>query len=188
MGRSRVVTPDTKKLYLVDVYKRSHEELLKQTKFSDTTLPRRATDAEIKASLANIASAEADGEWIEVKKRLNAGEQDQIFIDMVKNGETVAGEKPTLDLRKVTTSEVMQYLVRWSLIDLDGRPLEISVESLNSCDAETKAEIRAAVAYHVETIEQEREARKNNLAGGPLSPATSDLPSDSTGDLVGSAN
>lgn len=186
MGRCRIVEPESVKLFFVDVHRRAHQELLKQTKFGDTV--RKATEAEIAASLATIAEAEADGHWIDVKKRLNAGEQDQIFIDMVKDGETVVGEKPRLDLEKVTTSEVMQYLVGWSLVDRFDKPLPLSIESLNSCDPETKAEIRAAVERHVKQVDEERAARKNALAGGNLSSAISALPSAPAGDLVGSAN
>lgn len=113
----------------------------------------------------------SQGDWILVKKRLNAGEQRRIFARQVKP--TPIGEKPMLDRTEVGRSQAMEYLVDWSLSDLpirDKSPDEIG-QALDAIDPASFAEIFDAIQQHEERMESEWAAVKNSQDGESKSPA-----------------
>lgn len=115
----------------------------------------------------------AEGQWIEVKKALNVGEQRDLFRRVYPSAE--AGEKLKLDVTQVGVAKVLAYVVAWSLCDAQGKPAPISEATVNRLHPDRFAVIREAVDAHEERIEAERSAEKNALAGvivsSPISPS-----------------
>lgn len=114
----------------------------------------------------------SDGDWIEIKRELNAGEHREIFGRMVK--EMRAGERATIDPELVGLTKLVGYIVAWSFED-NGKPVEVSADAIKSLDVETFAELSAAIDKHDEAMDAEIEARKNVPAGespsSPISPS-----------------
>lgn len=105
----------------------------------------------------------SDGDWIEVKKELNVGEQRRIFARLVKSMEV--GQTVKLDPEQVGRSKVVEYLIGWSLTDAKGKPVPVTEGAIDSMDADTFKEIREAIEAHEETQDAAREAAKNAPAG-----------------------
>lgn len=109
----------------------------------------------------------SDGDWIDVKKELNAGETRAIFTDLVKDFE--AGKPATLDAKQVGLTKVLQYLVGWSFVDSQGRGVPISLAALQNLFADDQTEVIDAVEAHDQAIEKLREERKNARASTTVS-------------------
>jgi hypothetical protein len=134
----------------------------------------------------------SDGDWLEVKKRLNAGEYRAMLERMTMVGAD-GKAKPNPLMHGV--SKVVAYLLDWSLVGLDGKviliadkPIDTVQRALDSIDSETMTEIIKAVSAHEEAMDAEREAAKNATDGGSKLPATLPSPSDVAGVLTGSVN
>lgn len=166
MGRCRVVTPGTLKVPLSSV----HEARLAALKARKA--PRKASKAEIIAAEADLEQARADGDWVEVKNELNAGEQRDVFAELVLGGYT-PGEKTVLDPKKVGITKLLAYIVRWSLVDSSGEVMEVSEATLRVQDSETLKELIELVDAHEECVEAERAARKKKMVGARASSLTS---------------
>ena len=114
----------------------------------------------------------SDGDFIDVKKELNAGEGRGIYTSLVK--EMHFGEKATLDPQQVGLTKILAYIVGWSFVGADSKPVPFSASALNNLDAETYAEIETAIDAHEAAIEKARAERKNGRAGestlNPISP------------------
>lgn len=118
-----------------------------------------------------VRLALSDGDWIDVKKELNAGEQRRIFTNVVKS--MVAGEKTELNPELVGKTRILEYVVAWSFVDSRDQPVPFSSNALDAIDPESFSEILKAVEAHDEAAEQERETRKKEKAGEKESRATS---------------
>ena len=107
----------------------------------------------------------SDGEFIEVKRRLNAGEARRVFSRMVKSMNI--GEKTELDPMEVGRSQAVEYLVNWSFDDLpiEGKSPEERASSLDSLDVDRFNEIVKAVGDHEKAMDAEREKEKNVRGG-----------------------
>jgi len=122
----------------------------------------------------------SDGDWLELKRELNAGEQRRIFTGLVKTMQ--AGEKPELNPEQVGKTKILEYVVAWSLRDAADKPVPFSASALDNVDPDTYSEIMAAVDAHDEAADKAREERKNVRGTPTTSPATS-ISADSS--LVG---
>ena len=124
-----------------------------------------------------------DGDWIDVKQQLNAGEQRHTITRMVKTMN--AGEKTSLEPKEVGRSKILEYLLAWSLLGLDDQPIPYAIDqpeavraaTLDALDFETYQEIATAVDRHDEANEQAREARKNVTATAGATPSVGTSPS-----------
>jgi hypothetical protein len=105
----------------------------------------------------------SDGDFIDIKKELNAGENRRVFARLVKDMR--AGEKITLEPEQVGLTKLVEYLVGWSFTDGTGKPVELSEGAIQSLDQETYAEIVAAIDQHETKIEAERADRKKKTTG-----------------------
>lgn len=112
----------------------------------------------------------SDGDWIDVKKELNAGERRQVFADIVK--EHRMGETAQLDDEKLGFARMAQYIVDWSFAD-DGKPVKFSAAALRNLDIGTYREIDTAISAHEAAADAEQESRKNAPDGGSTSSPTS---------------
>ena len=106
----------------------------------------------------------SDGDWIEAKKELSAGEHKEMFAKSIKQMGGVMGEDPTWDMDAVVLSfsKVETYLVDWSLAEEDGKgvvtPVEISPESIRALNQPTFDEIEEAIDKHIESKGKEKKA------------------------------
>ena len=111
------------------------------------------------------------GEWIEVKRELNAGEQRRAEARRFK--EMHAGERPTVDYERLGTIRILAYVTNWSLVGFDGQLEPFDESVLNLLDMDTYREIEQAIDRHEAQVSARREARKNARDGAMISPAIS---------------
>ena len=108
----------------------------------------------------------SDGDFLDVKKELNAGEYFDLLNDMVA---------------RVPFSHILHYVVGWSLIGLDGKPLPYTVDlpatvrrdTVWVLDKGTTREMIAALNRHESVVEQEREKTRALPFGEGASSTTS---------------
>jgi hypothetical protein len=192
MGRSRVVQPEVVRLPLADVHRRTHEVLINDGVTENDGKTRPATAEEIARSAARVAAADADADWIEVKRRLNTGETRALFERTYVRG---PDGKLTVNLAQQGIAKVTAYLLDWSILGLDGKVIPIAGKSiaavtsaLDSIDPESFHEIREAIDAHEEAMQAEREQVRSFRAGGTGAPTISPLPSVVTGASNGFEN
>lgn len=116
----------------------------------------------------------SDGDYLIVKKHLTAGEQRGMFARMIRD------ERDTVNPLKVGMSQILAYLLDWSLIDLDGKPVKIADQpesavqaALDAIDVESFDEILTAIKQHEAAMKAEREKEKKQRDGGHESSAIS---------------
>jgi hypothetical protein len=123
------------------------------------------------------------GDWLLVKKHLTYGDQQRIFARMWHQD---AGSVPKIDtlLAGGSTSQIIEYLLDWSITDADGKPIKLQDskgepdpgkirKALEDLDGEDVKIIADAIGAHDQAMQKEREAEKNGQAGASASPATS---------------
>jgi hypothetical protein len=133
-----------------------------------------------------------DGKFIDVKKRLNHGESDEMWARM--SPYVVPGQEMRIDRREVRTAKVLAYLVGWSFTN-NGAPVPMSpdlpdtvrISTINNLDPERFAEIFHAIEAHETAMEAERAREKNAPDGATASPAISPSPDAAAGATTGSA-
>jgi hypothetical protein len=116
----------------------------------------------------------SDGEWIEVKRELNAGEQRHVQAGYYKD--VRLGERPIVDFEQYGKTRMVGYLTAWSFVGFDGQPEPIDESGLDHLDMDTWLEIDRALDAHEARISARREARKNAQDGAKTSPAISPSP------------
>ena len=134
----------------------------------------------------------SNGDWLLVKKRLNAGEQRAMFARMYQAGaDGVLHANPF----EVGVAQILAYLLDWSMTGLDGKqiaimgqPASVVLGALDSFDGDTFAEIRKAIDEHIDAVTIERSLEKNALAGESRSVATSPSLSAADGQSMSSVN
>lgn len=114
----------------------------------------------------------SDGDFIDVKRQLTAGEYRRIFLDQIKGGVIVSGQETQLDPAKLGVTRILAYVVGWSLVDAVGRPLPFSEATLLLQDSDTYREIGDAIDAHVEAEERRQAERKANPIFASVSSAT----------------
>jgi hypothetical protein len=116
----------------------------------------------------------SDGDSLELKRELNAGEYRDMIAAQFK--ETQAGEGLGVDLHNVGINKILAYLVGWSLVNFDGvSPLPVTRDSVDKLDHGTYVEILNAIEAHHDRWELSVGERKNDQAGAitsaPISPS-----------------
>ena len=114
----------------------------------------------------------SDGDSVEVKKVLNAGEYRKLIYDQFKD--TPDGEKLTLDYAKVGMAKLLAYIVGWTFVGLNGQPIpyrpdepeDIRRATIDGLDQETYRELITAVTAH-----EEREAAAQKKTPTPAAPS-----------------
>jgi hypothetical protein len=118
------------------------------------------------------------GDYIDIKRQLNVGEERRVFARCVKK--MIAGEQAEIDPEQVGKTRVAEFILGWGgpgFVMPDGTPVEFSEAALMDLDAETYAEIMAALNAHEAAEVKLRDAEKNATDGatasGPISPSAS---------------
>jgi hypothetical protein len=118
----------------------------------------------------------SDGQFVDIRKRLNHGEREDMFARIAPSG--------VLDRRWVRTAKLLAYVIGWSLTK-DGAPVPMSpdlpeqdrIDVFRALDPDRAVQIHEAIEAHETAMEQERAAQKKILSGSPAANATSALPS-----------
>ena len=181
MRGNRFVKPEVRRLYLADVHVRAHESLV-ALKGDDA-----ATPEQIARSEASVAAAVELGDYIDVKRRLNTGERQEMLAKMTPY--VTPGELVRMESRQVLTAKVVAYLLGWSLADDDGTPVPYSpnlseahrLATINSLDPDTFREIKDAIDAHEDAEDAAREKEKNGRSGENVSAPNSPSPSTTVG-------
>jgi len=101
-----------------------------------------------------------DGDWVELKDRLTYGEQQRLASSALTRMTNSGGEDAgiELDFEKHSLMRMETWLVDWSFVGLNGKPVSITRAAIAALDPETAAEIDAAITKHVEEIEAAKNA------------------------------
>lgn len=104
------------------------------------------------------------GDFLDVKRELNAGEYRHLFADMVRDGMR-PGEPAILDPERVGLTRILAFLVGWSFTDFDGRPVPVSEAALLKCHPAVFREIAETIEAHEREQDRQREERLKNPTG-----------------------
>lgn len=130
----------------------------------------------------------ADGQFVDIKKRLNVGEREDMFARMSPHGGVI-------NRREVRTAKVLTYLLGWSLTNGEtpvlmspDLPEQTRLDTIRSLDPDRFDEIYDAIDAY-ETAEDaaraaQKKTRASTRAGDPILPS----PSAVTGASSGSVN
>ena len=107
----------------------------------------------------------SEGDWVEIKKELNVGEEKAMYAKCISDMSSVAGDplKSSLDPAMLAFSLTEAYLVNWSFArEEDGKvtPVELSPSSIKALDQSSFDEIEAAIAKHLEGQEKKETSPK----------------------------
>lgn len=114
----------------------------------------------------------SDGDWIDIKRELNTGEQREMFGEMRR--QFAPGESPILDSGLFGPARAAAYIVAWSFVDAGGKPVSVSRSAFDSLDTATSKEIIKAIEAHEDRIDAERQEKKRQ---NPSSNAVQTSPS-----------
>lgn len=92
-----------------------------------------------------------DGEWIEVRRELTAGEQRKALARSM----TVVGMGMSPNLEQLGKAEVLAYLLDWSIADESGKRIEVSEDALDNLHPEAYKLIADAIEAHVRRVDEE---------------------------------
>jgi hypothetical protein len=110
------------------------------------------------------------GQWVDVKKELNQGEQRAMFASM---GDYNPASRVAATV--VTRQFVAAYVLAWSLSDDDGRPVAFSEGALDALKGHRFNEIWEAVNAHDDRARaaqaDEKKTRDGATASMPTSPS-----------------
>jgi hypothetical protein len=112
----------------------------------------------------------SDGDFIDVKKELNAGEYQALLAGIT--APRAIGEKPVVQSVELGMARALAFLVGWSFIGLDDRPLLYSPDvpetlrhdTLKSLDAETFQEIIRALDAHEAGVDAEKKRARSSAS------------------------
>jgi hypothetical protein len=112
----------------------------------------------------------SDGDYIDVKKVLNAGEYRKLLYDQFKDTD---GDKVIIDHAKIGIAKVLAYLLGWSFVGRTGQPEPYHLEQpeevrralIDNLDQDTYRELIAAINAHEDQQERDLAAKKNAPAG-----------------------
>lgn len=103
------------------------------------------------------------GDWLEVKKRLTAGEYRDRLAREYKQDE-VSG-RLSMDIRQSGIALIVAYVVDWSFQDDRQQSVPFSEDALKAVDIDTFRELLQAVEAHDAADEAARSEEKNARAG-----------------------
>jgi|SRR5579859_2901656 len=98
----------------------------------------------------------SDGDWIEVKERLNVGEKKTLDGAGVKRS---FGAPPEIDWPNYHIKRAMVWLVDWSFQDEDGKQQELTEEAVRALDPDDFDELQIALVTHIAEGEAAKKAK-----------------------------
>jgi hypothetical protein len=115
----------------------------------------------------------SDGDYIDVKKELNAGEYRKLLFDQFKDAPS--SDAVILDPAKIGISKLLAYILGWNLVGFHNEPLpyridqpeEVRRATIDSLDKSTYRELIAAVTAHEAAEDARLEAQKKTAITVP---------------------
>lgn len=109
-----------------------------------------------------------EGQWIEIRKRLNVGESRKAVTSFVGKYNPDGSRTPNLET--LGMGNVLAYLLAWSLRDDDDRPVPVDLDSLKNLALDKYVLIETAIEEHVAAVDTEDQDREkkvpaSNVAG-----------------------
>lgn len=98
----------------------------------------------------------SDGDWIEVKERLNLWEREQL-TGTALGGLSASGDGDAqvgLNYARYAIQKLETWLVDWSFVDGDDKRVEVSLDAIRNLDPDTADEIDAALDAHIAAMEE----------------------------------
>jgi len=86
----------------------------------------------------------SDGDFLDVRRELTFGEHRAMLAGQMKL--SPAGTEYVRDLDKIGITIVLAYVLRWSLVDFEGRPLPFTEATLRSLEPATVRSRRRRLA------------------------------------------
>jgi hypothetical protein len=112
----------------------------------------------------------ADGDWIEIKKQLNVGEDRRYRAAGLKRLTGAPGSASAsvdVDWAELALARVTTYLVDWSFKDGNGKSLPYTSASVPNLSPESFEEIDQAIVGHIEEMADAKKAS----GGSPTPPS-----------------
>lgn len=109
----------------------------------------------------------SDGQWIEVKKTLTAGEEKayrSAGFRRVSQRQDDNTNEVDIDWTAMAFARVEAYLVDWSAKREDGKDVPVSKAAIRNLSAESFQEIDDAIVAH---IDSQADAKKATSRGAP---------------------
>lgn len=126
--------------------------------------------------VVRVPLADSD-DWIEIKKHLSAGDQRRIESAGIKPQMIEGRVFQLVDWAIHDFDRDIVFLTDWNLVDKDGKPIKLSLDSLRALDFDTFDEINRIILDHVkeqaEAKKKEREEKtkaQTPPAEGPSEP------------------
>lgn len=94
-----------------------------------------------------------DGEWIEVRRELTAGEQRRAMTRMISSVDMAGRMTPNME--QLGKTEVIAYLLDWSLRDANDKPVAVSEAAVDALSPESFKVIADAVESHIQSVESD---------------------------------
>lgn len=119
----------------------------------------------------------SDGKWVQVRKRLNAGETFDLFdrVAAFTNGNHDVTKVPPA---KVGMAMITAYLLNWNLVDAHGDPIPILRATADEKETLVRilefdrvVEIMNAITAHDAAVRQEKKLPKPASASPAISPS-----------------
>ena len=106
----------------------------------------------------------SEGDYVDVKKELTAGEMRRVFAKQLKP--SALGEPTLLDPEQVGRAELSEYVLAWSFVDAQGKPVPVSDAAIDMLDVDSYRELQTALDAHKAQVEREK---KTIRSGVPVS-------------------
>ena len=109
-----------------------------------------------------------DGEWIEIKKLLNVGEDRRYRSAGLKRLTGSPGSAATavdVDWAELALARVTAYLVDWSFRDGNGKTVDLTPAAIQNLSTDDFEEIDNAIQAHIKEVEDEKK-----VSGGKSTP------------------
>lgn len=114
----------------------------------------------------------SDGDWVNIKNKLNSGEAGELY-DATYRSNVGSGDRSTTREMKMSVfnnTRILLYVLEWSFIDDEKKPLAVSIETIRALDTETTEELHEAITtVEVEQTRLENEAKRAAGVGAPTS-------------------
>jgi len=116
----------------------------------------------------------ADGDWVDVRKYLTAGDTRRMYWRMMRRGAT--GDDK-IDPLLVSVSKIAAYVLDWSVTDADDRRVDISgpeaeatvLAVLEMMDPDRFRELANAIDAHENAVAEEKKRTPGVTPSAPIS-------------------
>jgi hypothetical protein len=96
-----------------------------------------------------------DGDWIEVKRELSYGEQQELFLRDVQMTGLAGGERNvSVDLQLINIRDMAMWIVDWSFEDAKGKRVPVSIDSIKALATDAAEEVDEALTAYKLSLEK----------------------------------